>query len=378
MAFPQSIGVQALLFALFASLTAILSVIIEPTYDNLLVPELDAASLYPSLTASGGTSFLSLGASLSAFVLANLVDPAIALVGLAVGLAYLGRSVLGRWGTNAEPLLGRLVLAVIVANFSLPIAGAVLGLAGATYPVIAGFDHGAWRTWMNLAGPGGISFSWDNGALAFVVTFAMFSVVLLLAAAVALRDALLAVLLVLLPMFTILWPIPTLAPLARRAWLMFGELAFLPCVLVIPLELAVGSSSVLLLLGYLTVALASPALVSLAGAQLTQSGFPSAGGVIANGFQRGLGVASSATETALRPAGGLLKGSSTAGQVAGAAGRAFGGSVFPAALPLLGADALGRGAAQLLRHIPAGRFSGTSQDRFPATPLPVAGGIRRG
>jgi hypothetical protein len=368
-------GMQALLFALFAALTAVLTDVVGATYNNLLVPELDTSSLYPSLGAGGGTAYLHLAATLSTFVLTGIVDPAIGLVGLAVGIAYLGRAFLGRWGAGVEPLLARLVLAVLVANFSLPIAGALLDLAGATYPVIAGFDGGAWRSWTALAGYGSVSFSWDNGALAFVVTFALFSVVLLLAAAVALRDALLAVLLVLLPLFTLLWPIPTFAPLARRAWLMFGELAFLPCVLIIPLELAVGSSSVLLLLGYLVAALATPSLVSLAGAQLTQAGFPSAGGVVANGVQRGLGVASLAVGSFLGPVGALAKGSSTTGQLLGSTGRALGGSSFPAAAPLVAADVLGRGAAHLVGHLRGGP---SRSDRFGSVPGRGAGGARGG
>jgi hypothetical protein len=367
-------GMQLLLFAAFAALTGAIGAVIAATYNNLLVPELSAGSLYPTLTATGGGSFLALAASMSAYLLTGLVDPAIGVVGLAVGLAYLGRSFLGRFGGAVEPLLGRLVLAVIVANFSLPIAGALLGLAGATYPVIAGFDGGAWRSWSALDGWSSLTFSWDNGVLAFVVTFALFSVVLLLAAAVALRDALLAVLLVLLPMFTLLWPIPPLAPLARRAWLMFGELAFLPCVMIIPLELAVGSRSILLLLGFLVVALASPSLVSLAGTQLTQAGFPSAGGVIANGVQRGLAVASSAVGSFVGPVGALAKTTATAGQIAGSAGRALGGSAFPAAVPLLTSDVLGRGAARLMQHVQQRQAGRSGGNHFPAVP----GSTRRG
>jgi hypothetical protein len=365
---------QALLFALFAALTSILSAILATTYDNLLVPELNASSLYPTLTATGGGSFLSLAASMSTYLLTALVDPAIGIVGLAVGVAYLGRSFLGRWGGAVEPLLSRLVLAVIVANFSLPIAGAIFGLAGATYPVIAGFDGGAWRSWSALAGTGSISFSWDNGVLAFVVTFALFSVVLLLAAAVALRNALLAVLLVLLPLFTLLWPIPTFAPLARRAWLMFGELAFLPCIMIIPLELAVGSSSILLLLGFLVVALASPSLVSMAGAQLTQSGFPSAGGTIANGVERGLGSASSAVGSFIGPSAALANSSSGVAQLAGSAGRAIGGTSFPAAIPLLTADVLGRGTAKLVQYQRAKAAVHGKGDRYEGDRGPGGGG----
>src|SRR5579871_744108 len=240
---------------MFAALTGVLAAILGPTYDNILVPSLAPAALYPTPFAAG--TFLSAAAAFSTFVLGDTVP-------------------------RPEPFLGRLLLAVLLANFTLPIAAGLLDVAGAAYPVIAGWDGGAWQHWVNLAGWGELSYSWDNGALAFVVTFGLFALVLLLAAVVAVRNALLAVLLVLLPAFTLLWPIPPLAPLARRGWTLFGELAFLPCVMVIPLELAVGAPSVLALLGFLTVALASPALISLAGAQLTAAGFPSAGATLSN------------------------------------------------------------------------------------------------
>jgi hypothetical protein len=195
----SSAGLQAFLFALFAGLNAILTAITGPAYDNLLVPELDPSSLFPPLGVGGSGGFLGTAASFSSYLLVNLVDPLIALVGLGVALAYLGRSFLGRWAGAVEPLLARLVLSVLIANFTLPIAGAILDLAAAVFPLIAGYDGGLWRHWVFLAGYGEAQFSWDNGVLAFVITFAMFSLVLLLCAAVALRDAMLAVLLVLLP-----------------------------------------------------------------------------------------------------------------------------------------------------------------------------------
>ena len=388
--------VQAFLFAFFAGLTAILSVIIGPTYDNLFVPEMSAGSLYPTLPlGGGGTGFLATAATFSDYLLANLVDPVIVLVAVGIGLLYLARAVLGREEVRFQGALPKLIGAVILANFAVPVAGLLLSVGAATYPVVAGFDGGSWQHWTNLAGFGEIYFTWDNGALAFVVSFALFSVVLLLAMAIALRDALLAVLLVLLPILTLLWPIPALAPLARRAWMLFGELVFLPCVLVVPLELAVGSPSVLVLLGYLTVALSSPWLISLAGAQLTGAGFPGAGSVLSGGVQRGLAAGSSsvgqsfgalsrvsrispvprrespegegpptpaawqggaptssvATARASTPASGWFGYRAVAG--AGRLGQLAGRAGFPASAPLVGADLLGRGAAHLLRHVGA-------------------------
>lgn len=376
----SSAAIQAILFGIFAALTAVLAAVLGPTYDNLLVPELLPGALYPSLGpgGGGGSSFLGLASSFSEFLLTTLVDPAIAVLGLAVGALYLARAVLGRWATRLELLLPRLVFAVVLANFSLPVAAAILDLGGAAYPAIAGFDHGAWQHWANLAGFGEVSFSWDNGILAFILTFALFSLVLLLASAVAVRDALLGVLLVLLPVLTLLWPIPSLAPLARKAWKMFGELAFLPCVLVIPLELAVGSPSILLLVGYLSVALSTPSLISLAGGQLAGSGFPSAGGALVGGLQRGLATGSQAIQGYLRPlgraSGAARKGAGAPGTAVGSlrsalagAGTTLGRAGFPAAIPVLAGDLLGRGASHLFRHLrrtPAGA-PGQRPDRFP-------------
>lgn len=371
--------VQTFLFAFFAGLTAILSTITGPTYDNLFVPEMDPSGLYPHLGfGGGGPGFLGTAAGFSDYLLANLVDPLIVLVVVGIGLLYLARSVLGRDELRFRGLVPKLVGAVILANFTVPVAGLGLELGGAMFPVVAGFDGGAWQHWMNLAGIGEVSFSWDNGALAFVITFALFSIVLLLAIAVALRNALLAVLLVLLPVLTLLWPIPALAPLARRAWMLFGELVFLPCAMVVPLELAVGSSSILELLAFLTVSLSSPWLLSVAGHSLTGAGFPSAGSAITSGVQRGMASASSsvgqafgavgrigpvataADRDAVAPAGagaGTTTGGGAAAigrNVIGATGRLgqlAGRTGFPASAPLIGAELLGRGAAHLLSHV---------------------------
>jgi hypothetical protein len=347
---PASAAIQALLFALFGGLTAILAALIGPTYDNLLVPELSPGALFPALTSSGGSGFLGLAADLSGRLLVDLVDPAIALVALAVGLLYLVRSVAGRLRARLEGLLPRFVVAVIVANLTVPLAGAILGLAGATYPVIAGADGGAWQHWIDIGGPGLATYSWDNGALAFVVAFVLFSLILLLAIAVAVRNALLGVLLVLLPIFSLLAPLPYAGALARRGWLWFVELAFLPCAMVVPLELAVGASSILLTLGYLVVALASPALLAMAGNSVVSMGFPSAGGAVTGGVQRGLMAASVAAEGFVRPFLPVLKAARVPGSIVGAAERAAGRGA-PMQLPAFTSELFGLGSSHLLAHV---------------------------
>ncbi|MCI4350675.1 MAG: hypothetical protein L3K15_04095 [Thermoplasmata archaeon] len=366
--------IQTLLFAIFAGLTAVLAAIIGPTYDNLLVPELAPSALYPSFPASGGGagSFLARAGDFSGFLVVHLVDPALGLVAVGVGVLYLARATSARLTDRTQAMLPRLVVAALLANFTLPVAGAIFAIAGATYPVIEGYDHGSWQHWVNLAGFGAFSFSWDNGVLAFVVSFLLFSLVLLLTAAVALRDAMLAVLVVLLPVATLLWPLPTFAPLARRAWLLFVELAFLPCVVVVPLELAVGAPNILLLLGYLTVAVSAPSLISLAGAPLREAGFPSGGAGLVGGLQRGLLLGSSGSGGYLRPlaAGGRA---GRAGPIAGSLARTATAITLPASIPALSAEAIGWGAHQLIHHLPKAIRAARGRDRFP--PVRAANGL---
>ena len=284
----------------------------------------------------------------------HLVDPAIVVIAVALGLLFLARSFVGRETVRLEGALPRLVVYVVLANVTVPVAGAILDLAGSVYPMIAGFDGGAWQNWTNLTGPGSVGFSWDNGALAFILSFVLFSLVLLLTAAVALRDAILAFLIVVLPALTLVGAIPPLRPLARRAWLLFGEAAFLPCLLVIPLELAVGSASIFLVVAYLTLALASPALISVAGTQLTQLGLPGASGVLAGGVQRGLAVASLAVTSYARPLTELTGSSSAGGKALGGASSAVSSASrgsLPATLPLAFGELLGQGAGHLFRHL---------------------------
>ncbi|MCI4367563.1 MAG: hypothetical protein L3K08_07415 [Thermoplasmata archaeon] len=357
--------VQVFLFGLFGGLTAILAAITGPTYDNIFVPEMSSSALFPPLSG-GGSTFVSGGANFSAYLLVHLVDPAIVLVALAVGIAYLVRAVAGRLRTRLEALLPRLVLGVILANFSLPLAGGLLSVAGVAFPVIADFDGGLWQHWINIDGWGALAFSWDNGVLAFVLSIALFSLVMMLVLIIAVRDALIAVLLVLLPIFTLLWSIPTLEPLARRAWFLFGELAFLPCVLVIPLELAVGVPTVALAVGYLTVAASAPTLVSIAGNGLSSLGFPSSGAALSGGAQRGLSFASLGSGALARPIGSAGRGAAGA-SVAGSIARTIGSAPFPASIPILAADFIGRGAGHLARRLPqAARNLHHQRERFRA------------
>lgn len=341
-----NVVVQAILFALFAAGTAILNVIIQPTYDNLVVPELSAPSLFPSIAHPGANAgFLSVAVRFSEYLLGNLVDPAIVLVLIGLAGLYLLRSFSARVGSRLESLLPRFIVAVIGANFTLPLTASALNLGGATFRLISSFDNGAWRHWVNIVPAGGVAFTWDNGVLAFVVTFALFAMVMALATLVALRDALVAVLLVLLPIFTLLWALPPLASLARRGWSLFIELAFLPSAILIPLELAVGAPSVLLVLAYLSIAVGSPYLISISRAQLGGIGFPSAGGALTGGLQRGLAVATLTTQgtaTTLSPA---LSSTGRAAQ-AGSALRSFAGHLGKAPLP----GGLALGAGQLVTH----------------------------
>jgi hypothetical protein len=359
-----SVVVRLVFFLLLSLVTATVAAIIGPTYDNLFVPEMGTSVLYPPLLGpnAGSGGYLGLAERFSVFVLANVVDPAIALVAVGVAVLYLSKTVVTRWAPALDGLLPRLVIAVVAANFTIPIAGAILGVAGSVYPVFSGWDGGAWQHWVNLAGYGEFTFSWDNGAFAFVLSLVEFTAVFLLVLAVAFRDAMLAVLLVLLPIFTLLWPLRPLAPLARRAWLWFVELAFLPCVMVVPLELAVASPGPAVLVAYLGIAVASPYLLSLAGTHLVAFGFPSAGGAISTGTQRGLATAPRAATGYAAPAAASSRAGGAAGRAAAGAVRAAGSAAAPAAAPFAVTELVGHGAAHLGRHI------GSAARRARATP----------
>jgi hypothetical protein len=366
--------VHAILFGLFAGLTALVAAVVGPTYDNLLVPELSPGALYPAVPGSAGdpSNYLAAASRFSAYTLGAVVDPAIALIALGVAALYLARATSARWGARFDVFLPRLLIAVIAANFTVPIAGAIVALGASLFPVLAGWDGGSWQSWVNLAGVGEVPYSWDNGAVAFVLAIAEFFVVFALVLAVALRDALLAVLLVLLPLFTLLWPFGVLAPLARRAWTLFVELVFLPCVLVVPLELAVGSPSPFLLIAYLGCALGSPFLLSTAGAQLSAIGFPGGGGTVGGGVQRGLAASSSGASGYLAPVSSVARTSGPVAPALGGAARAAGSAVAPAAAPLAAAHLVGHGALHLVRHI--GRPPPTNHGSGPGPWPPVRGG----
>ncbi|MGA9839301.1 MAG: hypothetical protein WBS16_02540 [Thermoplasmata archaeon] len=364
--------IQTILFLLFAGLTAIVTAVVGPTYDQLLVPELSPAALYPLLSPRNPapSDYLAAASQFSTYTLANVVDPAIALVGVAVAILYFSRAFVSRWALPLDALLPRLLIAVVAANFTVPIAGAVLGVAGGLYPVFAGWDGGAWQHWVDLAGVGQVRFSWDNGAVAFVLSVVEFALVFALVLAVGLRDALLAVLIVLLPIFTLLWPFRPLAALARRGWLLFGELAFLPCILVVPLELAVNSPSAALLVGYLSCALASPYLLSLAGTHLSAFGFPASASTITSGTQRGLAASSSGATGYLGPAATAVRSSGPVGEALAGTARAAGSAAVPVAAPLAAAQLVGHGALHLVRHVRGADDSRPSPGRWP----PIRGG----
>jgi hypothetical protein len=172
--------------------------------------------------------------------------------------------------------------------------------------------------------------------------------------AVAIRDALLATLIVLLPIFTMLWPIRPLSAIPRRAWLLFLELAFLPCVLVVPLQLAVNTPSPVLLVGYLAVAVASPYLLSVAGTHLVAFGFPGSGGTVSGGFQRGLSTTSSGASAMATPSANALASTGPSGRAVSGAVHAAGTASLPSAAPLAAGTMLGHTALHLLRHLPNG------------------------
>jgi hypothetical protein len=367
--------IQLILFLLFADVTALIAAVIGPTYDNLLVPELAPHALFPAVLGGGGgpSDYLAQAASFSSYLITGLVDPLVVLVAVGVSVLYLARASVARWAAVFDGLLPRLVVAVAAANFTVPICASLLDIAGALYPVVGGWDGGAWHHWVNLAGIGEFRLSWDNGVLAFVLALVEFALVLGLVLAVGLRDALLAVLIVILPLVTLLWPFRPLAAVARKAWLLFAELAFLPCVLVVPLELAVASPSPVLLVGYLTAALASPYLISTTGAHLVAIGFPSASTTAQTGLTRGVSAAPQGATGGLGPAVSAGRESGAVGRAASGTVRAAASSAAPLAVPSALRELLGHGALSVARHVGGG--ANRSPPRVP--PLRPGGGDGR-
>ena len=367
--------VQTVLFLLFFDLTALVAAVIGPMYDNLLIPELNAHALFPAVFvgAPSPSDYLGQASGFSEFLIAGVVDPLVALAALGVAGLYFARATVPRWAATFDSLLPRLVLSVAASNFTVPIAAAILGLAGGLYPVVAGWDGGAWHHWVALAGYGELQFSWDNGVLAFVLSLVEFALVLAIVLAVGLRDALLAVLLVVLPLVTLLWPFRPLAALPRRAWLLFAELAFLPCVLVIPLELAVAAPNVVLLVGYLGAAASSPFLISVAGSHLVALGFPSGSAVTQGATTRGIAAAPGAALAAAGPAAAVGREAGAGGRAAAGVVRSASGAGGPLAVPAALHELLGHGAVGLARQVGARTGRGGGPPRFP--PLrPGAGG----
>ena len=377
MALPNEI--QLILFLLFADLTALVAAVIGPTYDRLLVPELTPQALFPPVLGTGAdpTDYLGRAASFSSFLITGVVDPLVALVAVGVAAVYLGRATVARWSATFDGLLPRLVLSVVAANFAVPIAAAIVDLAASLYPVVAGWDGGSWQHWVNLAGPGELRFSWDNGVLAFVLSLVEFTLVLALAVTVGVRDALLATLLVILPLATLLWPFRPLASVPRRAWLLFAELAFLPCLLVVPLELAVESPSDLLLLGYLTAALASPFLLNASGAHLVALGFPSTSTAVQGSLLRGLASAPSAASGVAAPAAAAVRTSGAAGRAAAGAVRSAASAAGPLAVPAALSELLGHGALGVARHVGRRLDGNRAPPRFAPLRAGVGGGDER-
>jgi hypothetical protein len=317
----------------------LVAAVIGPTYDNLLVPALQPSALFPPLVGPGSanSNYLTIASHFSGYVLYYVVDPSIALVDDEFLLDAI--------------VFGCLIVGVVGANFTVPIAGGILGVAGTLFPVISAWDGGAWQQWVHLAGWGESSFSWDNGALAFVLSLVEFAVVFALVIGIGIRDALLAVLLVLLPIFTLLWPLRPLSVLARRGWFLFAELAFLPCVLIIPLELAVGSPDPVTLVSYLAIAAASPLLISVAGTQLVAFGFAGVSGTVHGSSQRGLQSAPSAASSPVRPILGAARTDEPGRAAFVGTTRALGSTGAPMVAPLAVGELLGHAGGRVFRHI---------------------------
>ena len=377
--------IKALLFGLFGGLSAVVSLVVGPTYGGLFVPEMAPQAVFASWSSPG---LFAQAQAFSGYLLVNLVDPLAVLVIVGVGLLYLLRAALPSLAQRWPDLAPRLVLGVLLANLAVPLAGLIFTFGSAVYPVFYNYGGGAWQNYYNLVGPAGLNIAWDNGLLALIGEITLLLLTLMLTYLVALRDALVGVLVVLLPLFTLLWPWPFAASLARRAWRLFVEMVFLPCFLIVPLALAVGSQSVVLVLALFGVALGMPALLASAGSGLAGAlGAPAPSGLVVGGLSQ---APRAPTETggswlqhgvrsfrASRAAGSGGKGRSAASLTAAWPSATLG----PASAVVWG---VGEGIGALARHLgkaassspsntAGGRGGGTSPRTRPPAPWAPSG-----
>ncbi len=369
--------VNAVLFAIFGAVTAAIQAVVGPTYDNLFVPEMAPTALYAPFVGPGhANNLFAQGAAFSNYVLVGVVDPLAVLVMVVIGVLYLVRASLPSLGTMWTGLVPRLVLGILLANMVLPLAGMLWDIAAAVYPIFYTYGGGQWQSYGNIVAPGAVSFTWDNGLLAFVASMALLSLVLVLTLLVAVRDALLAVLLVLLPPLTLLWPIPGLSGLAGRAWRLFGEMVFLPSLLVVPLALAVGAPSILVVLALFSVAVSLPVLVSQVGGSLSGGGFPHGGSLSYGGMLNGTRSAGSAASGGAQMgiqgfrqgyAGPEAKSTASSADAVGSNGGLMGGGAG-AGVPNVGSGLAGKAGG-------SGGGSKTMATKIPGGPAALVGGV---
>ena len=334
-----------------------------------VVTEMHPDNLYPPLLRNGmpisevvlghGAKSLLYGAIWiqQHVVLRYIVNGLFLFFVLLVGIAYLYYDLFEQYlNTRLKTLLPRIVFGIILAYSSIWIIEALMVLGKATYVLFWNLPA-PFNNWQNPAFitsisphvrvPGdfmGLLNAIANGYLGFIWVFVIVMEVLSTLILIAVRDFLLALLLVVLPIASLLLIHPWTQRIGSRLWWLAVDLVFLPIIMIIPLALlGLVHNSISFTIAGLAITIGSIYLIAQEPFVLTGAGFTRAGSMLSVGLAGGQLGGSMITAQRVMPSammgagrrlapvgaeairgklGGVTMGMGGAGGAAGAAGGA--------------------------------------------------------
>lgn len=288
--------VNTVLTLLFAIFNIFAWVTAQQTYDNLFIPEMKPYNLFPSLLNGNQKNLFSASASLSNYILINIIDPILIILLLIIGFIYLGKVFLPSWNEKFRELIPRFVIATVVANFTVYISGIILEFGLATYIVLYGYGDKNWQHFGKLY-PLFVTPWGNNSLLEFILKVVVIFTIVTLSMVIAIRTSLIAVLIVLLPIGSIMWIFPQTRQYAKKIWVIFIEMVFLPFFVLIPLILATSINDTdtygfLLTTGMLLIAAGMPYFISNYGGSIAHMGMDKVSSFINYGLSTGMSLSS--------------------------------------------------------------------------------------
>lgn len=279
-----------------------------------VVTEMQPSHLYPPLldngypwaeieVGHGGRSLLHGAIWIQQnIVMRYFVNTLFIIILLLVGVAYLYHDLFEQFlNTRLRTFLPRIVFGLILAYTNIYIIEALMTLAKGGYVLLYNAP-GPFKSWQRPdflewiipeyahAGTwwGGVLDWLAKGYLGFIWVFVVQLEVLSILLMVTIRDFLLAVILVLLPIASLLLIHPWTQRIGSRLWWLAIDLVFLPIVMIIPLMLlGLVRNSVSFTIAGLTIVIGSLYLIALEPFVLTGAGFSRAGTVLAGGLAGG-------------------------------------------------------------------------------------------